>query len=93
MYPHPHSLNPIHVAEGGYPIVSAWGQTFAAARNAGAIHRTFEVALYKPHDNLMWPPRDGVQRNPRTPKSVLPRVTYGYSGPVLLGPADESLYG
>ncbi len=92
MYPHPHNLNPIHVAEGGSPLASEWGQKFLAARAAGEIHRTFAVAFYKPHDPLMWPARDGVQLNPTTPKSSLPRITYGYAGPVLLGEADQPLY-
>jgi hypothetical protein len=92
MYPHPTSLNPINVAEGGSPLVSAWGQQFAFARNSGMIHRTFLVALYKPHDNLMWPPRDGIQRYPMSAKPSLPRYSYGYPGPVLLGPADQGLY-
>lgn len=92
MYPHPHSLNPLNVAEGGAPSVSAWGQAFDRAVVDGDIHRTFAIALYKPHAGLMWPARDGMQLNPITPKTTLPRVTYGYAGPVLLGPADSALY-
>lgn len=89
---YPHNLNPDNVSEGGHSLSSQWGYQFNSARAAGTIHRTIAVATYCPRPNLKWPPRDGIQRNPKSAKPILPRVTYQYLGPVLLGPADNNLY-
>ncbi len=91
-----YSRNPLNVSEGGYSG-SEWGARFQRAAANGSLHRTAVISqavaadLYRP--NLAWPPRDGMQRDARTSYyGVVPRVTNGFAGPVLLGPADINLY-